>query len=660
MWIVRLALRRPYTFVVMALLIGILGGLSIATMPVDIFPYIDLPVVSVVWQYNGLTPEEMESRIVTNFERALTANVVGIEHVESQSHQSVAVVRVFFHPTVEVDLALSQIVTQCQVQVRNMPPGTFPPQVLKYDAASVPILQLGLSSQTLTEQEIFDLGNNFIRTPLATVQGATVSYPFGGKNRQIMVDLNLDELYAKRLSPIDVSNSLNLQNLIVPAGTAKFAGTEYPDPPEQQPAQHRGVQQPADQDGERRDHLPQGRRHRPRRLRAADQHRPHQRGARRPADRDAQRQGVHAGGRQRGEGHAAQGHVHGHAGPEAVDIRGSVAVRAGGHRRRRPRDADRGAADGPRDPAVSRQLAQHADRLHLDSAVDPVVDLDPQPAGPDHQRDDARRAGARRGHPGGRCDGGDREHASQHGDGEAAGARGSGRRSADCRADVRLYPLHLHRVRAGAAADGNGAVPVHAAGDGGGVRDDGVVPAVANAGADDGALPAAKRNRGVPGRRSRRNRAALEPSSRRERAVRAVSLSLHGPAERVARQSGAGADRVHGRVARIAPAGPAGRPRFLSRRRRRDDAAACPDAAGNAHRGDRAPVRGRRAGDSRHAAGRRARDHPRQHRDPERVEQPRAGRCAEHRGHRRRDSHFPQSRAPRARPRRTKSSCASG
>jgi multidrug efflux pump subunit AcrB len=228
MWIVRLALRRPYTFVVMALLIAILGGTSIATMPVDIFPYIDLPVVSIVWQYNGLSPEEMESRIVTNFERALTANVVGIEHIESQSHQSVSVVRVYFHPNVEVDLALSQIVTQCQVSVRNMPPGTFPPQVLKYDAASVPILQLGLSSTTLTEQEIFDLGNNFIRTPLATVQGATVSYPFGGKNRQIMVDLDLNELYAKRLSPIDVSNALNLQNLIVPAGTAKFAGTEYP------------------------------------------------------------------------------------------------------------------------------------------------------------------------------------------------------------------------------------------------------------------------------------------------------------------------------------------------------------------------------------------------------------------------------------------------
>src|SRR6516225_8710776 len=228
MWIVRLALRRPYTFVVMALLIAILGGSAIATMPVDIFPYIDIPVVSIVWQYNGLTPEEMESRIVTNFERALTSNVVGIEHIESQSHQTVAVVRVYFHPNVQVELALSQIVTQCQVQVRNMPPGTFPPQVLKYDAASVPVLQLGLGSATLTEQELFDLGNNFIRTPLATVQGANVSYPFGGKNRQIMVDLNLDELYAKQLSPIDISNSLNLQNLILPAGTAKFSTTEYP------------------------------------------------------------------------------------------------------------------------------------------------------------------------------------------------------------------------------------------------------------------------------------------------------------------------------------------------------------------------------------------------------------------------------------------------
>src|SRR6202050_551060 len=227
MWIVRLALRRPYTFAVMAVLIAILGGFAIAPTPSDIFPYIDIPIVSVVWQYSGLSPEEMENRIVTNFERSLTSNVNDIEHIESQSYQSVSVVRVYFHPNVQVDLGLAQIVTQCQVAVRNMPPGTFPPQVLKYDAASVPILQLGLSSKTLKEEEVFDLGNNFIRTPLATVQGASVSYPFGGKQRSVMVDLNLDELYAKQLSPIDVSNALNLQNLILPTGTAKIDKTEY-------------------------------------------------------------------------------------------------------------------------------------------------------------------------------------------------------------------------------------------------------------------------------------------------------------------------------------------------------------------------------------------------------------------------------------------------
>src|SRR5215471_3164749 len=227
MWIVRLALRRPYTFVVMAVLIAILGGVAIATMPVDIFPYIDIPIVSIVWQYNGLSPEEMEKRIVTNFERGLTSSVSDIEHIESQSYTTVSVVRVYFHPNVKIDVALAQVIAQTQVQMRNMPPGITPPNVLKYDAASVPVLQLGLSSKTLHEQELFDLGQNFLRTQLATVQGASVSYPFGGKQRQIQVDLNLDELYDKQLSPIDIANALNLQNLILPAGTAKFAQTEY-------------------------------------------------------------------------------------------------------------------------------------------------------------------------------------------------------------------------------------------------------------------------------------------------------------------------------------------------------------------------------------------------------------------------------------------------
>jgi multidrug efflux pump subunit AcrB len=227
MWIVRLALRRPYTFVVMAVLIAILGATAIVTMPVDIFPYIDIPIVSVVWPYYGLSPEEMEKRVVTNFERNLTAGVNDIEHIESQSYKDIAVVRVYFHPNVQIDMAVAQVTAQMQSGLRSMPPGMFPANVLKYDAGSVPILKLGLSSKTLREQEIFDIGQNFIRTPLATVQGAAVSYPFGGKNRAVMVDLNPDELYAKQLSPLDVSNALNLQNLILPAGTAKMAETEY-------------------------------------------------------------------------------------------------------------------------------------------------------------------------------------------------------------------------------------------------------------------------------------------------------------------------------------------------------------------------------------------------------------------------------------------------
>jgi multidrug efflux pump subunit AcrB len=227
MWIVRLALGRPYTFVVMAILIAILGSASIVSMPVDIFPYIDIPVVSVLWVYSGLSPEEMEKRVVTGFERSLTSNVNDIEHIESQSYTGYAVVKVFFHPNVKIDMAVAQTTATMNTVLRQMPPGMFPANILKYDASSVPILQLGLSSKTLREQEIFDIGNNFIRTPLGTVQGASVSYPFGGKQRAVMVDLNPEELYARQVSPIDVSNALNLQNLILPAGTAKMGNTEY-------------------------------------------------------------------------------------------------------------------------------------------------------------------------------------------------------------------------------------------------------------------------------------------------------------------------------------------------------------------------------------------------------------------------------------------------
>jgi multidrug efflux pump subunit AcrB len=210
-----------------AVLIAILGGSAIVTMPVDIFPYIDIPVVSVVWTYSGLSPEEMEKRMVTIFERAMTTSVNDIEHIESQSYSGVSVTRVYFQPKAKVELALAQVTAICQTLLRIFPPGTTPPTIIKYDASSVPILQLGLASPTLSEQELYDLGNNFIRTALATIPGAAVPSPYGGKYREVMVDINPELLFSRGLTPIDVSNALGNQNLILPAGTAKIGDRDY-------------------------------------------------------------------------------------------------------------------------------------------------------------------------------------------------------------------------------------------------------------------------------------------------------------------------------------------------------------------------------------------------------------------------------------------------
>jgi multidrug efflux pump subunit AcrB len=210
-----------------AVLIAILGGAAIVTMPVDIFPYIDIPVVSVVWTYGGLPPEEMEKRMVTIFERAMTTTVNDIEHIESQSYSGVSVTRVYFQPKAKVELALSQVTAIAQTLLRIFPPGTTPPSIIKYDASSVPILQLGLQSKTMSEQELYDMGQNFIRTPLATIQGAAVPSPFGGKSRQVMVDINPELLFSRGLTPIDISNALGNQNLILPAGDAKIGDKDY-------------------------------------------------------------------------------------------------------------------------------------------------------------------------------------------------------------------------------------------------------------------------------------------------------------------------------------------------------------------------------------------------------------------------------------------------
>ncbi len=227
MWIVKLALRRPYTFVVMAVLIAVLGALSIVSMQKDIFPYIDIPVITVVWGYTGISPNDIANRIVTISERAMTTTVNDIEHMESSSYTGVAVERLFFQPNVKIEMAFAQVTAISQTLLRALPPGTFPPNVVKYDASSVPILQLGVNSKSFSEQELYDLAQNFVRTQLATIQGAAVPLPYGGKTRQIMVDLDPEALYAKNLSATDISNTISLQNLILPAGDAKIGDRDY-------------------------------------------------------------------------------------------------------------------------------------------------------------------------------------------------------------------------------------------------------------------------------------------------------------------------------------------------------------------------------------------------------------------------------------------------
>jgi len=227
MWIVALALRRPYTFVVVALLLLILGPIVIFRTPTDIFPNINIPVVSILWNYSGLNSQEMANRIVTLTERTLTTTVDDIEHSESQSLNGIAVVKVFFQPHANIEKAIAQITAISQTQLRQLPPGTTPPLVITYNASTVPILQLALSGQKLSEQQLFDYGVNFIRTRLVTIPGAAIPYPYGGKQRQVQVDLDTNALQAKGLSPIDVVNAISAQNLILPSGTSKIGQFEY-------------------------------------------------------------------------------------------------------------------------------------------------------------------------------------------------------------------------------------------------------------------------------------------------------------------------------------------------------------------------------------------------------------------------------------------------
>ena len=227
MWIVRLALRRPYTFVVMALVIILLTPVVLMRTPTDIFPEINIPVISLVWTYTGLQPQEMEQRITSNVERGLTTLVNDVEHIESQSLNGIAVIKVFFQPHANIQTALAQTAAISQTFLRFLPPGTTPPLVIIYSASTVPVIQIGLTSDTLSEQQLFDQGNNFIRTQLATVPGAATPFPYGGKQRVISVDINSASLQAKGLTAVDIVNAVNAQNLILPTGTAKLGPLEY-------------------------------------------------------------------------------------------------------------------------------------------------------------------------------------------------------------------------------------------------------------------------------------------------------------------------------------------------------------------------------------------------------------------------------------------------
>src|SRR5215471_11706525 len=228
MWLVRIALKRPYTFVVMAMLIVILGVFSIVRMPTDIFPDIDIPVISVIFNYGGLPPEEMEKRVVTNYERLITTTVNDIEHIESQSLTGIAVVKIFFQPGAKIEAATAQVTAASQVAVRFMPPGAVSPFILRYSASNVPIMQTALESDSLSEQQLFDYMINFIRADMTTVPGTQIPWPYGGKQRQIMVDIDPPRLYAWGLSPRDVNDAIAKQNVILPSGSAKMGTNEYP------------------------------------------------------------------------------------------------------------------------------------------------------------------------------------------------------------------------------------------------------------------------------------------------------------------------------------------------------------------------------------------------------------------------------------------------
>ena len=408
--LVRIALRRPYTFIVLALLLLIIGPLAAMRTPVDIFPEIRIPVIAAIWQYTGLPPDEMAGRIVTHFERSLTTTVNDIEHIEANSYTGFGIVKFFFQPGADIRTANAQVTAISQTLLKHMPPGTMPPLILNYNASTVPIIQLALSGKGLPEQTLFDLGLNFVRAPLVTVPGAAMPYPFGGKFRQVQIDLDPAAMQARGLSGQDVANALAAQNLITPVGTQKIGASNTRSSLTTRPSRSQAL-----------DDLP---------IKTVNGAMVYMRDVGHVRDGSPpQTNIVHVDGNRSvlmlvlKNGSistlAIIAGVKQKVAGDARDPAGNLLDRAIGDqsifvkrsdRQRGPRRRDRGGADQPDDPVVPRQLALDRDHRHVDSAVGARLDRDAVGARRDPEHHDARRPGARGRHPGRRCHRDHREH----------------------------------------------------------------------------------------------------------------------------------------------------------------------------------------------------------------------------------------------------------
>ena len=446
--LVRIALSRPYTFVVLALLLLIIGPLAALRTPTDIFPDIRIPVIGVVWQYTGLPPDQMAGRIITPFQRALTTTVNDIEHIAANSYNGIGIVKIFFQPNVDIRTANAQVTAISQTLIKQMPPGATPPLILNYSASTVPIIQVALSGEGLTEQNLADIGINQLRTPLVTVPGAAIPYPFGGKQRQIQIDLNPAALQARGLSGQDVANALAAQNLITPVGTQKIGGFEYIIQLNNSPLR---MQELGD--------LP---------IKTVNGAMVYIRDVASVRDGNPpQTNIVHVDGNRSvlmmvlKAGSTSTLDIIAGIKQKVIDVKDSLpdALKIGfigdqslfvrgaidGRRRRR---RHRRAADQRDDPAVPRQLALHRHHRGLDSALGARRHHHAVGDRRDPQHHDARRPGACGRHPGRRRHRDHREHQLASRAGQGRRDLDHGRRQPDRDAGLRLAAVHLHRVRA--------------------------------------------------------------------------------------------------------------------------------------------------------------------------------------------------------------------